>query len=259
MAGLSGSARTRHARRLFAGIAPEYDRMAELLSFGQNGRWRRFMVSRLPSSGGRVLDVATGTGGVAVEIARRTTARVVGLDQSPEMLGAGRSAVAAAGLQGRILFVLGQGERLPFPDGAFDAVTFTYLLRYVDDPPATLRELARVLQPGGTLANLEFLVPPNPVWRAAWGLYTRLALPVGGLVASKEWWDTGKFLGPSITGFYRQHPLSEQGGWWRDAGISPVRYRPMSLGGGIVIWGTKRRTLADPAEAGDREVEPAGV
>ncbi|HXJ62586.1 MAG TPA: class I SAM-dependent methyltransferase [Actinomycetota bacterium] len=234
------SDRTRHARRLFAGIAPEYDLMAELLSFGQNGRWRRFMVSRLDASpSSTVLDVATGTAGVAIATAERTGARVVGLDQSPEMLAGARAAVAAAGLEGRVSFALGQGERLPFEDGAFDAVTFTYLLRYVDDPPATLRELARVLRPGGTLANLEFLVPPNPLWRAAWVLYTRVGLPVGGRLASREWWSTGRFLGPSISGFYRDHPLAEQGTWWRGAGISPVRYRPMSLGGGIVIWGTK--------------------
>jgi demethylmenaquinone methyltransferase/2-methoxy-6-polyprenyl-1,4-benzoquinol methylase len=251
MAGLNGSARTRHARRLFAGIAPEYDRMAELLSFGQNGRWRRFMVSRVDvGPGDRVLDVATGTAGVAIAVAGRTGARVVGVDQSPEMVAGGRRAVADAALDGRVSFVLGQGERLPFEDAAFDAVTFTYLLRYVDDPLATLRELARVLKPGGTLANLEFLLPPNPVWRAAWVLYTRVGLPVAGLVASREWWATGRFLGPSISGFYREHPLSEQGGWWREAGLSPVRYRPMSLGGGVVIWGTK---------SGLTEPEPARV
>jgi len=178
------SARTRHARRLFAGIAPEYDRMAELLSFGQNGRWRRFMVSRLPESlDGRVLDVATGTAGVATEVARRTRSTVVGLDQSPEMLAGARGRLAAAGLEDRVALVLARGERLPFPDASFDAVTFTYLLRYVDEPPAALRELARVLAPGGMLANLEFLVPPNPVWRAAWTVYTRIGLPIGGLVA----------------------------------------------------------------------------
>jgi len=235
-----GAPRTRHARRLFAGIAPEYDLMAELLSFGQNRRWRRFMVSRLPDlPGARVLDVATGTGGVAVEIVRRTGARVVGLDQSPEMLSGARRALAGAGMDGRVRLVLGQGERLPFPDGAFDAVTFTYLLRYVNDPSATLRELARVVRPGGVLANLEFMVPPNAAWRAAWILYTRVGLPLGGLTASREWFRTGRFLGPSISGFYRRYPLSEQGRWWREAGILPVRYRTMSLGGGVVIWGTK--------------------
>jgi demethylmenaquinone methyltransferase/2-methoxy-6-polyprenyl-1,4-benzoquinol methylase len=114
-----------------------------------------------------------------------------------------------------------------------------------------------VVRPGGTLANLEFLVPPNPVWRAAWVLYTRVGLPVGGLVASREWWATGRFLGPSISGFYRLHPLSEQGRWWRDAGLAPVRYRPMSLGGGVVIWGTKPGARASNASA--RSAEAAHV
>jgi demethylmenaquinone methyltransferase/2-methoxy-6-polyprenyl-1,4-benzoquinol methylase len=246
MAELTSSPRTRHARTLFAGIAPEYDVMAELLSFGQNRRWRRFLVSRLRVDGSaRVLDVATGTAGVAIEVARSFGARVVGLDQSPEMLRGARAAIDAAGIRDRIDLVLARGERLPFPDAAFDAVVFTYLLRYVDDPAATLRELARTLRPAGTMANLEFLVPPKLIWRAGWMLYTRVGLPVGGLAASREWWSTGRFLGPSISEFYRRYPLPEQGRWWRDAGISRVLHRPMSLGGGIVIWGTKSAGLPD--------------
>src|SRR5437870_5505224 len=151
------SPRTRHARRLFAGLPPTYDRMAALLSLGQELRWRRFMVSRLSvSTDGYVLDVDTGTAGEALEVARRPGARVVGLDQSEPMLREGRARARRAGLGERVRFVLGIGERLPFRDGAFGAVTFTYLLRYVDDPPATVAELARVLRPGGTLANLEF-------------------------------------------------------------------------------------------------------
>jgi demethylmenaquinone methyltransferase/2-methoxy-6-polyprenyl-1,4-benzoquinol methylase len=214
--------------------------MAELLSFGQNGRWRRFLASRIPADARRVLDVATGTARVAVEVARRGGASVVGVDQSEPMLRAGRDNVAGQGLEGRISLVLGQAERLPFPDRSFDAVTFTYLLRYVDDPAATVAELARVLEPGGVLANLEFLVPLHPLWRGAWWLYTRLVLPVAGRMASTAWYRTGRFLGPSISGFYRRYPVAEQLDWWRAAGLADVRYRPMSLGGGIVIWGTKR-------------------
>src|SRR5438128_184119 len=158
------SPRVRHARRLFAGLPDDYDRMASILSFGQDGRWRRFMVSRVTAglpSAARVLDVATGPASVAIATARASNARVVGLDQSAEMLSVGVRNAAVAGLDGRVRFVLGHGERLPFPDGAFDAVTFTYLLRYVDDPAAALAELGRVLRPGGTLANLEFHVPTN--------------------------------------------------------------------------------------------------
>lgn len=236
------SPRTRHARELFAGIARDYDRMGYLLSFGQDRRWRRFLVSRVrPRPGGLVLDVATGTAGVAIEMARRRGVRVIGVDQSEAMLRAGRESVRASGLSDRIALSLAQAERLPFPNLAFDAVTFTYLLRYVDDPAATVAELARVLRPGGTLAGLDFHIPARAPWRAAWWLYTRLGLPAVGALASRQWYRTGRFLGPSIQAFYRRYPLEEQGEMWRAAGIRPVFARTMSLGGGIVIWGEKAR------------------
>ena len=235
------SPRTRHARGLFAGLPSQYDRLATLLSLGQDPRWRRFMVSRVRvPAGARVLDVATGTAAVAVALAARTGASVVGLDQSEPMLRTGVARVQAAGLASRVGFVLGQGQELPFAGGSFDAVTFTYLLRYVDDPAATLAELARVLRPGGTLANVEFHVPTNALWRGLWWLYTRLGLPLAGRVVSRPWYEVGTFLGPSISGFYRRHPLEDQLVMWRAAGISNVRARVMSLGGGLVVWGTKQ-------------------
>jgi demethylmenaquinone methyltransferase / 2-methoxy-6-polyprenyl-1,4-benzoquinol methylase len=236
---LPASDRRVHAQGLFAGLPATYDVMAEILSFGQNGRWRRFMASRVPPSARLVLDVATGTGRVAVEVARRTPAVVVGLDQSEPMLRQGAERVLRAGFAGRIGMVLGNGERLPFRDGAFDAVTFTYLLRYVDDPAATLAELARVLRPGGTLANLEFHVPSEPVWRPAWRLYTRAVLPAAGRLVSRAWYEVGRFLGPSIEDLYRRLPLVDQLTLWRRAGIGDVRARVMSLGGGVVVWGRK--------------------
>lgn len=239
--------RTRHARHLFSGISTNYDLIAEVLSFGQNGRWRRATLERVraglalaPSTAPRVLDVATGPAAVAIELARRSDARVVGIDQSPQMMGAGVSKVRSSGLGGRVRFVLGQGERLPFADGSFDAVTFTYLLRYVDDPAATLRELTRVLRPGGTLGNLEFAVPVGAIRRGLWFLYTRAVLPPAGRLISRPWYEVGRFLGPSISGFYRRFPLDRQLAMWREAGVSNVRARTMSLGSGVVIWGTKR-------------------
>jgi demethylmenaquinone methyltransferase / 2-methoxy-6-polyprenyl-1,4-benzoquinol methylase len=240
--GVSLSPRTRHARTLFAPLGPSYDRAAGLLSFGQDPRWRRSMVSRVRTGpGATVLDVATGTAAVALELlsSRPGIGRVVGLDQSEPMLREGLRRVSAAGRSDRFAPVLGSGDRLPFTDGSFDAVTFTYLLRYVDDPGAALRELARVLRPGGTLANLEFHVPANPAWRGLWWLYTRVGLPLGGRLLSREWADVGRFLGPSISGFYRSYPLSAQLELWREAGMADVRARVMSLGGGVVIWGTK--------------------
>jgi demethylmenaquinone methyltransferase/2-methoxy-6-polyprenyl-1,4-benzoquinol methylase len=228
------------ARQLFAPLGPTYDRYAYLLSFGQDARWRRFLVSRLNAGpADRVLDVASGTAAVAIELARRHGCSVVGLDQSPEMLAEGRIRVERAGLAGRIELVEGRAEELPFEDASFDALTFTYLLRYVDDPGATLSELARVLRPGGKIASLEFGVPPGPLPRAAWNLYVRLGLPLAGAAIAPGWREVGRFLGPSIRRFYEQHPLAQLLGLWRQAGIEDVRYRRMSLGGGIVTWGTR--------------------
>jgi demethylmenaquinone methyltransferase/2-methoxy-6-polyprenyl-1,4-benzoquinol methylase len=176
-----------------------------------------------------------------MELARWTDAAIVGLDQSEAMLREGARRVAGAGLATRIRFVLGQGERLPFPDGSFDALTFTYLLRYVDDPAATMSELTRVLRVGGTLANLEFLVPRNPVWRAGWRMYTGVVMPVVGLLVSRSWYEVGRFLGSSITRFAERHPLVDQLAMWRKAGIEDVQARVMSPGAGVVIWGTRGR------------------
>ena len=151
------SARADHARALFAPLGPTYDRVGAALSFGQDPRWRRFLVSRLPVDEGRALDVATGTGLVAARLHERGF-RVTGLDQSPEMLARARER-----LGGRAELVEGSADALPFPDAAFDHLTFTYLLRYVDDPAATLAELARVVRPGGTIAMLEFGLPARPL------------------------------------------------------------------------------------------------
>lgn len=197
------------ARQLFSGLPRRYDLLAESLSFGQNRRWRRAMVDRLvPYAPGHVLDVATGTGGVALQLADRTSARVTGVDLTERMLERGSVKVARAGQHGRITLVAGQAEQLPFRDGAFDGLTFTYLLRYVDDPGATLEELARVMANGAPVASLEFFVPPNPFWRACWWLYTRLVLPTASRLAGREWFRVGRFLGPSISRHYGDFPLT---------------------------------------------------
>lgn len=233
----------RFAQRLFRPLPMRYDRLAEILSMGQNARWRRAMVERVVVGRPKlVLDVASGTAGVATEIARRSGARVVGLDLTEEMLRRGRGNVAAQGLDDRVQLVVGRAEQLPFADGTFDALTFTYLLRYVDDPAATLQELARVVKPGAPVASLDFLVPPSRFWRAWWWLYTRLLLPAGGLVCGgREWYAVGRFLGPNISSHYRRHPVGTIAEDWRRAGIVDVGTRAMSLGGGLVMWGQRRR------------------
>jgi demethylmenaquinone methyltransferase/2-methoxy-6-polyprenyl-1,4-benzoquinol methylase len=236
---VKATARTRHARELFAPLGPTYDRYARLLSFGQDPRWRSFLVSRVPPDALRGLDVATGTAAVAIGLARAQPDRtVVGVDQSPEMLEAGRDRISQAGLSERVELREGRAEALPFADGEFDALTFTYLLRYVDDVPATLRELARVVRPGGTVAMLEFGLPRG-AWRPLWELYVRVGLPAAGAVVSPGWREVGGFLGPSIRGFWREWPEPHLLDAWRDAGLADVAARGMSLGGGIVVWGRR--------------------
>jgi demethylmenaquinone methyltransferase/2-methoxy-6-polyprenyl-1,4-benzoquinol methylase len=137
-----------------------------------------------------------------------------------------------------VTFVQGEAERLPFAEGEFDALTFTYLLRYVDDVPATLRELVRVVRPGGTVAMLEFGLPRGP-WRPFWELYMRVGLPAAGAVVSPDWGGVGRFLGPSIRGFWRDWPEPRLLDAWRAAGLADVAARRLSLGGGIVVWGTR--------------------
>ena len=229
------------AAGLFEPLPPRYDLLAELLSFGQNRRWRLELVRHVTAaSPGRVLDVATGTAGVAIEIASRTQADVTGVDISESMMQRGRERVHASGLDGRITLEVGRAEALRFADAAFDAVSFTYLLRYVADPASTMKELARVLRPGGVMASLDFFVPPQVRWRTAWRAYTRVALPAMGFVlGGGAWWRVGTFLGPNIEAHYSRWPLERITEAWRDAGMEDVHVQPMSLGGGVVMWGRK--------------------
>jgi demethylmenaquinone methyltransferase/2-methoxy-6-polyprenyl-1,4-benzoquinol methylase len=220
------------ARALFAPIGPTYDRMGAALSLGQDPRWRRFLVGRIPNDGGHVLDVATGTGLVAARL-RRQGFRVTGVDQSPEML-----AVARQRFCDEVTLSHASAEALPLASESFDHLTFTYLLRYVDDPAATLAELARVVRPGGTVASLEFGVPRGPA-RPLWEAYVRTVLPLAGRAVGQGWPEVGDFLGGSIRDFWARYPLARQLDWWHAAGLRKLGVKRLSLGGGVVIWGVK--------------------
>jgi demethylmenaquinone methyltransferase / 2-methoxy-6-polyprenyl-1,4-benzoquinol methylase len=238
------TARNREAIDLFAPLGPTYDRYARLLSFGQDPRWRRFLVSRIaaaPSS--TVLDVACGTAAVALELVRQYGCAVVGVDQSAAMLEQARERVARTGASHRITLERGRGEALPFPDASFDALTVTYLLRYVDDPAEAMRELARVVRPGGRLAMLDFSIPENALARALWNVYVDVGLPALGRTISPGWREVGDFLGGSIRSFHERYDLLEL---WRQAGIRDVQARRMSLGGGIVVWGDRNPATPPP-------------
>src|SRR4051794_36101043 len=233
----------RFTRDLFDGLPARYDLLAEILSFGQNGQWRSAMTRRVTGNvppNSVILDVASGTAGVALQLAERTRARVIGVDLTEQMLRQGQRRVAAAGMRDRITLAAGRAEQLPFPDASVDALTFTYLLRYVEDPQATLAELARVLKPGGGMASLGFCVPTSALWHPAWLAYTRMVLPAGGLLlGGREWFRVGRFLGPNISGHYRRYPVGWTVSAWEKAGLTDVGTRTMSLGGGLVMWGKR--------------------
>jgi demethylmenaquinone methyltransferase/2-methoxy-6-polyprenyl-1,4-benzoquinol methylase len=175
---------------------------------------------------------------VAFELADRGRCDVTGLDQSEAMLGAARARLARSPqFDGRIRFVAGEAERLPFADGEFDALTFTYLLRYVEDRAATMRELARVVKPGGRIGMVEFGVPRLTALRALWRVHTRVGLPLLGRLVSPAWYEVGRFLGPSIEELYAQEP--DLPALWRAAGIRDATAVALSFGAGLVMWGVR--------------------
>lgn len=245
----TSAARKRQALELFAALPMKYDEMGWLLSFGQDRRWRRAAVSAIGATASdRVLDVATGTGLVAAELVRRYGCSVVGLDQSDEMLARARERFEREPHLGeRVQLVRGEAEHLPFADGEFDGLTTAYLFRYVDDPAGTIRELARVVRPGGRIASMEFGVPAFAPARRLWNLYTRFGLPAAGRVVSRGWYDIGRFLSRSIPQYYERYPLDMQRRFWEEAGIRSVEVRSMSNGAGVVISGT--RDAGDSATA----------
>jgi demethylmenaquinone methyltransferase/2-methoxy-6-polyprenyl-1,4-benzoquinol methylase len=157
------------------------------------------------------------------------------------MLEAGLRAVEKKSLDGRVQLIQGRAEHLPFPNETFDIVVFTYLLRYVQDPDATIRELSRVLKPSGELLSLEFGIPEALWVRALWLIYNRVVMPIMTFPVSRGWHRMGCFLGPSIWDFCRRCPVDRIAAIWRENGLPVVEIKHLLGGVAIVMWGTKRR------------------
>ena len=227
------------ARPLFSGVASSYEWASQLLSYGQYRRWHRSLVEQLTlPAPALVLDMATGTGAVAFRIARRPTVRVIAADITRPMLLQAQARATRDGQPPAIDIVECTAEAIPFPDAVFDAVIFTYLLRYVSDVPAALRELTRVVRPGGMMLSLDFAVPRGlfyPLWR----LHTDLVLRLGGALISPGWRRAGAFLGTSIRDFYRRWPEERILQLWRECGFPDAQARRLSLGGAVIMWGTR--------------------
>jgi demethylmenaquinone methyltransferase/2-methoxy-6-polyprenyl-1,4-benzoquinol methylase len=223
-AGARGSA----IERMFSAIAPRYDLLNRLLSAGRDRAWRRTAVraTALPP-GGRLLDVCTGTGDMALEAARQYAgSRIVGVDFSPPMVVLGRAKAARAGLGNRVALQVASAEALPCPDGAFDAVTVAFGLRNVPDRRQGLREMHRVLRPGGRAVVLEFTTPPNRLFRQLYLWYFHRVLPrIGRLISGHR--SAYDYLPASVADF---PPPEGVAAWMRETGFRDVSFRLMTCG-----------------------------
>jgi demethylmenaquinone methyltransferase / 2-methoxy-6-polyprenyl-1,4-benzoquinol methylase len=207
------------------------------LSLLQYRRWHQVVLSEINAVPPmRILDMATGTGAIALRLASRPGTEVIGADVTKPMLLAARQRALGQGVALDLLECT--AERTPFREGAFDAVVFSYLLRYVSDVESTVRQLSGLLRPGGRLVSLEFAVPSGILY-LLWRLYTDVVLPLGGAAFSANWRRVGSFLGPSIRDFYARWPVDRLVDLWHDCGLVQVRVQRLSLGGAVVMSGTK--------------------
>ena len=173
-------------REMFDNIAPKYDLLNHTLSMSIDRVWRRRVVGEVRrAKPGRILDVATGTGHLAIAMARRIRdVQVLGVDLSEQMLAVARRKIEARGLDGRIVLDRGDAERLAVADASVDVATVAFGVRNFGDLGAGLRELARTIKPGGKVVILEFSRPRNRVFRALYEFYSYKILPrIGGLVS----------------------------------------------------------------------------
>jgi demethylmenaquinone methyltransferase/2-methoxy-6-polyprenyl-1,4-benzoquinol methylase len=222
---LSPEEKAKQVQRMFSEIAPRYDLLNRLLSFGADLRWRKRAVAlALERRPRRILDLATGTGDLALMLKRRAPeAEVVGVDFARPMLGIARKKAEALGL--RVAFQEGDALALPFPDAHFDAITIAFGFRNFADYPKALAELRRVLAPGGRLVILEFPPPPRGAFGLVYRLYFGRVLPlVGGLVSGS--FGAYRYLPESVEAFPSPEALKAL----MEAAGFRVRYELLTFG-----------------------------
>lgn len=221
-----------YIHRTFSSIAGHYDLCNAVFSFNQVRRWRRSAVSRTGLKPGELaLDVATGTGGLAREIGRRSRASVVGVDFCLPMLERARNGPARSGAA----LVIGDAQRLPFPENTFDGVAMAFVLRNVSDIPRTLREAARVVKAGRRVVCLEFsYYPSNRMVRGLYHLYLRVLPLLGRLLSGDK--EAYGYLSRSIQGFASPGEVRQA---MEQAGLEEVQVYPLTLGVTTLHVGTK--------------------
>lgn len=224
-------------REMFDDIAPKYDFLNRVLSLGIDQRWRRFAVNRISwNKGGKILDVATGTGDVALAIAAATPASVtvVGVDFSPQMVELGRAKVLKSSFADRISMEVAPCEAIPYPDNTFDSATIAFGIRNVVDRLCGLREMGRVLKPAGKIVILEFSNPRSKLFKSLYNFYFLRVLPVIGGLFSK--FSAYKYLPDSVLEFPSQEEFKKL---MVQAGFSNVEHFELTFGIATVYVGEK--------------------
>ncbi|HAE71177.1 MAG: bifunctional demethylmenaquinone methyltransferase/2-methoxy-6-polyprenyl-1,4-benzoquinol methylase UbiE [Flavobacteriaceae bacterium] len=174
-------------RNMFNGIAQNYDALNRVISFGIDISWRKKVVALIEATNPKnVLDIATGTGDLAIHLAETRAEKIIGLDLSPGMLSVGIEKVAQKNLSHKIDMIIGDSEALPFETGSIDAVTVAFGVRNFENLALGLSEILRVLKPKGTLVILETSVPEKTPFKQGYGLYTKNLLPLIGRLFSKD-------------------------------------------------------------------------
>lgn len=224
----------RAVREMFAKIAPWYDLINRLMSWGQDNRWRRVAASLAYPGRGRVLDVATGTGDIALELARYTDS-VVGLDLCPEMLSRGHLKTEKKGLRSSVDFIVGDALALPFSDNSFDCALNGFALRNVSDINIFLAELRRVLKPGGRVVCLELVKPASGIVGTFYRFYLNNVVPVLGCWLSGDG-KAYRYLPDSVGNFLS---VAEFQKIMEEVGFRRVGSERLNLGTIAVHFGVK--------------------
>lgn len=226
---------------MFDRIAKRYDLMNRLISLGLDRSWRRRALRTLaPRPGGRYLDLGAGTGDLSLGIlASEPAAKVVGLDPAREMLAIGREKGIQRGVDGRVTFVVGDAQQLPFSDSRFDGIVLGFCIRNVEQRQRALEEIHRVLTPGGALVMLELTEPQHPVSRWLHRVHTGTVIPAAAHLLSLS--SAYEYLVKSVRAFPTPDEFTIQ---IRAAGFADAAHVTLTLGTVTLFSG--RKPYAEP-------------